>query len=115
MYKIACDLVHVSSAKKTWTIAAARQSLSEVVGNAAHEPQHIYRRDKLVAAVVSPELAHQVDTLRRPSMATKLAELQRLCAEDGFELTTPARRDRANPVASAPVRNRSRVRRPAKR
>lgn len=115
MYKFACDVVHVSSAKKTWTIATARQSLSEVVGMAAREPQHVYRRNKLVAAVVSPELAHQVETLRRPSMATKLAELQRLCAEEGFELMTPARRDRANPVAAAPIRSRSRARRPAKR
>jgi hypothetical protein len=68
MYKIARDLVHVTSAKKTWTIAAARQSLSEVVGNAAREPQRVYRRDKRVAVVVSPALAHQVDTLRRPSV-----------------------------------------------
>jgi hypothetical protein len=78
---------------------------------AAREPQHVYRRDKLVATVVSPALAGAVENLHRPSLAMKLAELQRLCAEDNYELTAPPRRDRANPLASRRVRGRSRVRR----
>ena len=104
-------LVHVSAAKKPWTIATAREHLPELVGLAAHEPQRVYRRDRLVAVVVSPELADQVEQISRPSLATKLAELQRLCAEDGFELTAPARRDRANPLAP----RRARVRRPGRK
>jgi len=82
---------------------------------AAREPQRVYRRDKLVAAVVSPELADAVENLRRPSLAMKLAELQRLCAEENYELTAPPRRDRANPLASRRIRGRSRVRRGPKR
>jgi hypothetical protein len=101
---------------KAWTIATARQHLPEVVGLAAHEPQLVYRRDKLVAAVVSPELADEVHNLLRPSLAARLAELQRLCAEENYELPVSARRDRGNPFASPRRRVRSPVaRRSAKR
>ena len=103
------------AAKKTWTIATARQHLPEVVGRAAREPQLVYRRDKLVAVVISPELADEAATLRRRGLAPKLAELQRLCAEEGYELSAPPRRDRATPFASPRVRGRSPVRRSPKR
>jgi hypothetical protein len=103
------------AAKKTWTIATARQHLPEVVDMASREPQLVYRRDKLVAAVVSPELAGEAENLRRPSLAAKLAELQRLCAEESYELPAPSRRDRANPLTSRRVRGRAPVRRTSKR
>jgi hypothetical protein len=86
-----------------WTIATARQHLPKLIGMAAREPQRVYRRDKLVAVLVSPELADQVETLRRPRLAAKLAELQQLCAEENYELTAPARRDRPNPFESRRV------------
>jgi hypothetical protein len=108
MYIYACELVHVVAAKRKWTIATARQHLPELVGMAAREPQRVYRRDKLVAAVVSPELADEVENLRRPTLAMKLVELQRLCAEDNYELTAPPRRDRANPFSSRRVRGQTR-------
>jgi hypothetical protein len=103
------------AAKKTWTIATARQHLPEVLDKAAREPQLVYRRDKLVAAVVSPDLADKAVGLGRPSLATKLAELQRLCAEEGYELSAPPRRDRPNPLASRHGRGGSPVRRSPKR
>jgi hypothetical protein len=99
MYIWTCQVVHMTAARKKWTIAAARQHLSELVGLAAREPQRVYRRDRLVAAVVSPEFADEIERHRRPSLAAKLAELQRLCAEASYELTAPAREDRANPLA----------------
>jgi hypothetical protein len=108
MYIYTCELVHVVAARRKWTIATARQHLPELVGMAAREPQRVYRRDKLVVAVVSPELADAVDNLSRPSLATKLAELQRLCAEENYELTASPRRDRANPLTSRRPRARKR-------
>jgi hypothetical protein len=114
MYIFACDFVHVSTAKKPWTIASARQQLAEIVRMAASAPQHIYRRDTLVAVITSPELAAAVESQHRPSLSATLAELQRLCAEDDYELTIPSRTDRANPMTSPPtaprVRGRKRVR-----
>jgi len=111
MYIYACQLVQVTAAKKRWTIATARQHLAELIGMTAREPQHVYRRDQRVAVVVSPELANEVESLSRPSLATKFAELQRLCAEEHYELQAPSRRDRPNPFASRPARGRSRMRR----
>lgn len=101
--------------KKTWTITTARQHLPEVLDRAARAPQLVYRRDKLVAAVVSPDLADKAVDLGRPSLATKLAALQRLCAEEGYELSASPRRDRANPMASRHGRSGSPVRRSPKR
>jgi hypothetical protein len=97
-------------ARKPWTIATARQHLAEVVDLAAHEPQRIYRRNDLVAAVVSGELAKQVEHLQKPSLAHKFAELRQLCAEEHYELAPPPRRDRANPFASRPTRAAGRAR-----
>lgn len=85
--------------KKPWTIASARQQLTKLVGMAAHEPQHVYRREHLVATVVSPALAHELLQQERPSLARKFAELQQLCAEDDYALTVPERTDRGNPLA----------------
>ena len=105
----------MTALKKKWTIATARQHLPELVGLAAHEPQRVYRRDRLVAAVVSPQLADEIEAVQRPTLATKLAELQRLCADDGYELAAPPRQDRANPLASRRASGTARARRGRKR
>ena len=84
---------------KKWTITTARQHLPALIGSAAREPQRVYRRDKLVATVVSPELADEIANRARPRLAAKLAELQRLCAEEGYQLSVPTRSDRPNSLA----------------
>lgn len=100
----------MTAARRRWTIATARRQFLALVRLAAREPQHVYRGDRLVAAVLSPELADEVEHLRRPSLAAKLAELQRLCAEENYELMAPARQDRANPLAPSRGGGRSRER-----
>jgi hypothetical protein len=77
-----------------WTIADARRRFATVVRSAAREPQAIYNRDRLVAAVVSPEQAAHT-----PSIADSFAELRRACEQEGYELVVATRRDRANPFA----------------
>ena len=86
--------------KRKWTISGARKGLPKLIASAAREPQALYRRDKLVAAVVSPELKREIEArglgdAKRP-LAAALGELRRLCSEDGYELTTPKRQDRIN-------------------
>lgn len=81
-----------------WTIASARQNFPALVSLAAREPQDIYRRDTLVARVVSPVAA----PASRPSPAELLAEIQRVCAEDNYTLDVPPRTDRPNPFTRAP-------------
>jgi len=111
MYMCAWKLVHVVTRKKAWTIATARQHLPELIGRAVREPQQVYRRAKLVAAVVSPAAARKLERLERPSLADKFAELQRICAEDDYQLAVAPRRNRASPFASQPRRSGAAVRR----
>jgi antitoxin (DNA-binding transcriptional repressor) of toxin-antitoxin stability system len=88
-----------------WNIAEAKQKFSEVVRAAEGEPQWIYNRDKLVAAVVPPETLQEFlewKTCRqRPTMAEALAKLRRICEEESYSLEVPPRRNRPNPFADA--------------
>lgn len=89
--------VHVRPGKKVkWTIATARQNFPTLVGLAAREPQDIYRRDKLVARVVSPD-ALAGATGVKPSAAELLAEIQRVCVEEDYDFQVAPRVDRPNP------------------
>jgi len=81
--------------KIRWTIATARQNLPTLVTLAAREPQEIYRRNDLVARVVSPEQAVPA----KPSAAALLAGIQRVCAEENYTLEPPPRTSRPNPFA----------------
>lgn len=91
--------MYIMAGSKKWTIATARQHLPALIGSAAREPQRVYRRDKLVAAVVSPELAAELDAAQpRPTLAETFEELRRLCDAEDYELTVPARRDRPDPT-----------------
>ena len=84
--------------KRRWTIASARAGLTKLVASAAREPQPVYRRDKLVAAVVGPDLAKAITQSgrgERPTLAEAFAELRELCAAEDYTLVAPRRRDRA--------------------
>jgi hypothetical protein len=85
---------------KKWTIATARKDLPTLIRSAAREPQHVYRRDTLVATVVSPSTAGELEAPnRRARLAEKLDELRQLCAAEGYELPAAKRKDRNNPLA----------------
>jgi prevent-host-death family protein len=89
----------------SWTIAEAKQHFSDVVRRAAREPQLIVRRERPVAAVIGPgELeefrawkASRASRTTRP-LADALAELSRICEEEGYALELPERADRPNPL-----------------
>jgi hypothetical protein len=85
------------SEKPRWTIASARQHLTALVAASAREPQKVYRRNKVVAAVVAPTALAAAE--RRETMAEALAELQRICAEEHYELPLARRTTRPNPMA----------------
>jgi len=87
---------------KDWTIASVREHLATVIRSAAREPQRIYRRRTLVATVVGPDAAAELEaSARRPRLAAAFAELQQICADADYVLEPPTRRDRANPIARA--------------
>ncbi len=86
-----------------WNIAQAKQHFSEVVKQAAAEPQLIYNRNQPVAAVIcAEEFAAFEDwrkTQARPrTLADELEELRELMQTDGFAdgFELPPRTDRPN-------------------
>jgi antitoxin (DNA-binding transcriptional repressor) of toxin-antitoxin stability system len=88
-----------------WNIAEAKQKFSELVRAAEEEPQWIYNRDKLVAALVPPDSLQEFlewkARKQRPTMAEALAELRRICQEENYTLEIPPRRNRPNPFPDA--------------
>lgn len=87
----------------TWGIGEAKQRFSEVVRRSGTEPQKIYNRDRLVAAVVSPDLLDTVQNLRREqstrSLAEVFSEIREICAEENYQLEIGIRKDRKNRFA----------------
>ena len=85
-----------------WKIGEAKQRFSEVVRAAEGEPQRIFNRDRLVAAVVGPgEILAWRERRRKGSLADSIRELSRICAEEGYTLEVPDREQegRPNPFA----------------
>ena len=84
----------------TWKVGEAKQRFSEVIRAVrAVEPQKIYSRDRLVAAVVSPGALELLDGLDRYHATRTLGELfaeaREICAEEEYALDVGERVDRA--------------------
>lgn len=86
-----------------WKIGQAKQRFSEVVRGASDEPQRIYKRDRLVAAVVDAgELEEFLEWKRgreRRSLADAFEELRRIRGDEA-PIEAPSRIDRPNRFAS---------------
>ncbi|MBI4757254.1 MAG: type II toxin-antitoxin system prevent-host-death family antitoxin [Betaproteobacteria bacterium] len=83
-----------------WSVAEAKQRLSEVVREAAHGPQIITNRERPVAALVSMEDLRLIEEARRarsPSLAQRFAELRQILAEEGTELPVAPRDEQGRP------------------
>lgn len=88
-----------------WSITEAKQRFSELVRLAEDEPQWIYNRDKLVAAVIPAEALQEFLAWRGPrelpSLGDAFAELRRICADEGYTLDIPPRQERPDPFGGA--------------
>jgi len=83
-----------------WNVADAKRRFSEVIRLAVSEPQLIYNRERLVAAVVDPEMLEEFRRWRASrarSVAEQFAEYRAIASEEAYELELPERRDRENP------------------
>ena len=89
---------NLSIMEADWRIGEAKQRFSEVVRRSSSEPQRIYNRDRLVAAVVSAELLDEIEQLRRERSTWTLdkafSEIRDICDEEGYQLDVGKRRDR---------------------
>lgn len=88
-----------------WKIADAKQKFSELIRAAEDEPQWIYNRDKLVAAVIPAEVLQEFLAWRnereRLSLGEAFDELRRICEEEDYTFEIPPRPERPNPFADA--------------
>ncbi|MDQ2695110.1 MAG: type II toxin-antitoxin system Phd/YefM family antitoxin [Pseudomonadota bacterium] len=86
-----------------WSIAQARQHFSQLLKATRQEPQPIYNRDRLVAAVVDAETFEQFkawhDQQKQRTVGAAFEELRRLCQEENYTLEIPPRLDRPDPFA----------------
>ena len=86
-----------------WNVAQAKQHLSEMVRAAAEEPQLIYNRDRLVAAVVSADTWEQFSAWQRErqkrSVGAAFSSLREILREEDYTLELPERSDRPNAFA----------------
>jgi len=88
--------------KNVWTVGEAKQQFSEVLRRSEDEPQLIYRRNRLVAAIV-----HVEDSARIPGQSGSatvgefIRENRELVREHGFNLPPTKRRARRNDFAKA--------------
>ncbi len=84
-----------------WRIAQAKQKFSELISAVRQEPQLIYNRDQLVAAVIKAKMFQQFlawqQLQQKPSLTQTFAELARLCAEENYHLEFTPRQNRLNP------------------
>ena len=82
-----------------WSVSEAKQQFSTVVKSAGNEPQLIFNRDRLVAAVVDGETLEKFEEWRRgrrASLGERMAELRRIAVDERYVLTLDERSDRTN-------------------
>ena len=85
-----------------WNIAKARQHFTQLLQEAEQEPQSIYKRDQLVAAVLDAETFEAFQDwqkAQKASIAKELQVIRAICQEEDYAFETPKRIDRANPFA----------------
>ena len=87
-----------------WRVAEAKQKFSDLIRAATEEPQLIYNRNHLVAAVVEAKLFEKFlawhEQQQKVSLGSRLAEFRELCAEEEYFLEVPVRQDRPNAFES---------------
>jgi prevent-host-death family protein len=96
-------MIHLFMTMSSWSVAAAKARLSELIGRAPREPQRITKRGRPVAVVVSPEAYEELSApaARREAHPMKafLETCARLRRAGDLDLKIPRRRSsrRRNP------------------
>ncbi|GAA6616019.1 type II toxin-antitoxin system Phd/YefM family antitoxin [Scytonema sp. NUACC26] len=88
-----------------WKLEEAKQKFSELIDAVVEEPQLIYDRNQLVAAVVKADVFQEFllwqQQRQKPSLADAFTELRGICAEENYHLEVPPRHDRSNPFVES--------------
>ena len=82
--------------KNEWQVGEAKQQFSEVLRRSEDEPQLIYRRRRLIAAIVSTDEANVAAISNPRTIADRFAEARDLLEQENYRLPRTRRRARAN-------------------
>jgi antitoxin (DNA-binding transcriptional repressor) of toxin-antitoxin stability system len=86
--------------KNGWNVGEAKQQFSELLRRSERRPQLIYRRNRLVAAVVAID-DEKASALAEPvTLADRFAEIREVFRREKAQLRVPVRRDRKNDFVS---------------
>jgi len=87
--------------KNGWNVGEAKQQFSEVLRRSATEPQLIYRRDQLIAAVVAMDETKAESLSKRLTIADRFEEARELVRQENYQLPQTRRRTRQNSFVRA--------------
>lgn len=83
-----------------WNIDEAQEHFPEIITAVEQDPQLIYQRNQLIAAVIRADLFQEFWAWKERQQGASLShafdELRQLCAEENYSLETPSRSDRVN-------------------
>jgi antitoxin (DNA-binding transcriptional repressor) of toxin-antitoxin stability system len=85
--------------KNGWNVGEAKQQFSEVLRRSETEPQLIYHRRRLVAAVVAVDETNVAAVSRRITIADRMQEARELFRRENYNLPRTGRRARPNSFA----------------
>jgi len=85
--------------KNVWKVGEAKQQFSEVLRRSETEPQLIYHRRRLVAAVVAVDETNVATVSRRVTIADRIDKARDLFRRENYKLPPTRRRARANSFA----------------
>jgi hypothetical protein len=82
--------------KNGWKVGEAKQQFSEVLRRSETTPQLIYRRHRLIAAVVAMDETNVVGVPKRLTIGDRFEEARELFRQENYQLPQTRRRARAN-------------------
>lgn len=81
-----------------WKIAGAKVNFSKLIRMSENEPQLIYNRDRMVAAVVSSEEYEEYRQFKeeksRETLGAMFSEFSSICSDESYVFETPGRDNR---------------------
>src|SRR5215212_5014113 len=85
--------------KNGWNVGEAKQQFSEVLRRSETAPQLIYRRNRLIAAVVAMDETTAAAAAKRMTIGDRFKEARELLRSENYRLPRAARRSRGNDFA----------------
>jgi len=83
--------------KNEWNVGEAKQQFSEVLRRSETEPQLIYRRDRLIAAVVAMDETKAAGIATPLTVGQRFEELREILRSENYQMPPiPKRRNRRN-------------------